>query len=779
MDLNQSTDLIKLGNTMAFPVHGPADNTNNGVLLTNPNNFNANAEVALNNLCPPLNLQMGTAGGPYNTGITAGVPVYQATANNVAATTPNLTRFPSTFPVHATTEANVIPVHEYGSIAGAETTVPRLNTVPSIGNGQDLNSNQAKKKHKKPEKKTAAKGKSTYNKKRRQCRFPGCEKTIKSQGHCQRHGAIAKRCKVDGCEKQAQGTHGGMCKRHWKEKNVPKPPPREEDLPIEPKGESVYDKIIPASIAWKVTKKRIEEKELMPFVKHLRDGKDLPSAWHRNQERASRGIRPVSSTSLQLEVWERQLVLLEIMLITGTMWSSNKDLAHAWGREKGFHNIIMNQVCNRRGELERKRRSDTGKVYSQDQKRNFKEKLHKAKQEKKARKESHIAPTSVNTVPLTEGNIEMSTADIQMVGTTTIADPIDPNQNIKPEVAAAAMVDEDMQGFEADSAIAVEAAAIQIIDSATGTELATSTQADSVEIVTNINETPTDLVSSAHGSATNHVSNLSETEKDVATSTDTTAVVIDNNVNGISTDLDSGDVVTNLDEAGTELGTSTLTATENIVPKTETPLDLASSVSVKATDLGANLNITGTDPTTSTNTAVDIGTRSNVTPTDLASSTQTTIEDGKPKLNGDVTELATSTLTTTVDMNSNVNGTETTVVPSNSPVVHDTDHNSNVNDSVFDKQQENDLATNEINPVDAPKEESEKKIGDGMTNKNTGTDFTIGVDAVNKTETTLHVSTLEPNAVETEHMNIDTPFNMQVDQEIFDPVDGTSKSSFN
>jgi len=168
-----------------------------------------------------------------------------------------------------------------------------------------------------------------------------------------------------------------------------------------------------------------------------------------------------------------------------------------------------------------------------------------------------------------------------------------------------------------------------------------------------------------------------------------------------------------------------------------------------------------------------------VTPTDLASSTQTTIEDGKPKLNGDVTELATSTLTTTVDMNSNVNGTETTVVPSNSPVVHDTDHNSNVNDSVFDKQQENDLATNEINPVDAPKEESEKKIGDGMTNKNTGTDFTIGVDAVNKTETTLHVSTLEPNAVETEHMNIDTPFNMQVDQEIFDPVDGTSKSSFN
>lgn len=41
-------------------------------------------------------------------------------------------------------------------------------------------------------------------KKRRLCRYPGCTKVIKSQGHCQRHGARAKRCKVDGCDKQAQ-----------------------------------------------------------------------------------------------------------------------------------------------------------------------------------------------------------------------------------------------------------------------------------------------------------------------------------------------------------------------------------------------------------------------------------------------------------------------------------------------------------------------------------------------------------------------------------------------
>ncbi len=30
------------------------------------------------------------------------------------------------------------------------------------------------------------------------------------KGSCQRHGAMAKKCKVEGCDKQAQGTHDGM-----------------------------------------------------------------------------------------------------------------------------------------------------------------------------------------------------------------------------------------------------------------------------------------------------------------------------------------------------------------------------------------------------------------------------------------------------------------------------------------------------------------------------------------------------------------------------------------
>jgi len=47
--------------------------------------------------------------------------------------------------------------------------------------------------------------------KRRYCKTPGCTKIVKSQGLCQRHGAVAKKCKVEGCPKQAQGNFNRMC----------------------------------------------------------------------------------------------------------------------------------------------------------------------------------------------------------------------------------------------------------------------------------------------------------------------------------------------------------------------------------------------------------------------------------------------------------------------------------------------------------------------------------------------------------------------------------------
>lgn len=45
--------------------------------------------------------------------------------------------------------------------------------------------------------------------KRRFCRIEGCERIVKSQGLCQRHGAKPRLCKVKGCSKQAQGNFDG------------------------------------------------------------------------------------------------------------------------------------------------------------------------------------------------------------------------------------------------------------------------------------------------------------------------------------------------------------------------------------------------------------------------------------------------------------------------------------------------------------------------------------------------------------------------------------------
>jgi hypothetical protein len=100
----------------------------------------------------------------------------------------------------------------------------------------------------------------------------------------------------------------------------------------------------------------------MPLVTFLRDGairKDV--GWHRQTERRARGLFPATSLSSQLESWEKQLALVEILLLSGgTPYANFKDLAHAWGREKGFHHVLSANVCRRRGEVTRKRRSDAG-----------------------------------------------------------------------------------------------------------------------------------------------------------------------------------------------------------------------------------------------------------------------------------------------------------------------------------------------------------------------------------------------------------------------------------
>eukprot|EP00977_Amphora_coffeiformis_P005876 scaffold1238_cov143-Amphora_coffeaeformis.AAC.4 len=52
---------------------------------------------------------------------------------------------------------------------------------------------------------------------RRVCKADGCDRIVKSQGLCQRHGAIPTKCIIVGCVKQAQGNYRRMCKAHYRE----------------------------------------------------------------------------------------------------------------------------------------------------------------------------------------------------------------------------------------------------------------------------------------------------------------------------------------------------------------------------------------------------------------------------------------------------------------------------------------------------------------------------------------------------------------------------------
>jgi hypothetical protein len=196
--------------------------------------------------------------------------------------------------------------------------------------------------------------------KRRYCRTGGCTRIVKSQGLCQRHGAKPRQCRVEGCLKQAQGNFDGMCKSHFKADKhettplPPKPNPIYDPEPPPAAGESVYDRILPASFAWSP----ISSVGQMPLIEHFKQGilLEKPPAWHRNEERLARGLWPVHNVAMQLEGWERELVWMEILLLTGTPESSFHHLARGWGRDKGFHMVLSQFICERHGDVERKKR---------------------------------------------------------------------------------------------------------------------------------------------------------------------------------------------------------------------------------------------------------------------------------------------------------------------------------------------------------------------------------------------------------------------------------------
>ena len=206
--------------------------------------------------------------------------------------------------------------------------------------------------------------------KRRFCRYEGCQRIVKSQGLCQRHGAKPRKCKVDGCEKQAQGNFDRMCKSHFKAmKRVTTPLPSVPDdqaVPPPPEGVSVYDSILPSSISYIPT-----QGTCMPLIAHLKAGFDAlkPPAWHRNEERRARGLFPISNPATQLEGWERELVWMEILLLTGAPNASFRHLARAWGRDKGFHMVLAQFICERHGDVRRKKRQGEEQRAKQRKKR--------------------------------------------------------------------------------------------------------------------------------------------------------------------------------------------------------------------------------------------------------------------------------------------------------------------------------------------------------------------------------------------------------------------------
>lgn len=136
-------------------------------------------------------------------------------------------------------------------------------------------------------------------------------------------------------------------------------PPKPDGPPPEPRGESVYETILPASIRWKASDNADDTNNKMPLIDHLATHFDRGTCWHRNDERRARGLHPVHSSSLQLEGWERELVWMEILLLAGSPHASFRHLARGWGRDKGFQTVLTNFICQRFGNVHRKARSKT------------------------------------------------------------------------------------------------------------------------------------------------------------------------------------------------------------------------------------------------------------------------------------------------------------------------------------------------------------------------------------------------------------------------------------
>jgi hypothetical protein len=122
--------------------------------------------------------------------------------------------------------------------------------------------------------------------------------------------------------------------------------------------------------------------------------------------------------------------LVEILLLSGgTPYANFKDLAHAWGREKGFHHVLVNSVCERRGEVERKRRSDAGRILSPEEKSAVRQKLKKRCKEVPTgtgdESEGNVKPETDETPA--NGEEEAAAALVPAIGDTEMAETAEMN----------------------------------------------------------------------------------------------------------------------------------------------------------------------------------------------------------------------------------------------------------------------------------------------------------------------------------------------------------------
>jgi len=226
----------------------------------------------------------------------------------------------------------------------------------------------------------------TVKHKRRYCKAPGCERIVKSQGLCQRHGAKTKTCRVPGCPKQAQGNFDRMCKSHYKQEqaaaqqtsappavsitsNHAAPPSGSSEVASAPPTVvvsyhhpsrsaapssslatssvvSVYESILPNSVGWKHSA-ALQGCSIadMPLVQHLKDGFGKTEGWHRNEERRARGLH---LSQEDFEEWETKLAWMEFLLLSSSGTSSEDDhhfryLSHAWGPDR-FHTLLAQFV---------------------------------------------------------------------------------------------------------------------------------------------------------------------------------------------------------------------------------------------------------------------------------------------------------------------------------------------------------------------------------------------------------------------------------------------------